>query len=141
MQNKDVPSCCNFIPAPSLEKPEGQLTKTILERLAFTFEISGITLLLMVANVVLGLKGYLLDTYIRTMSWKHFWLTTQDTDHNGDSSEPLKLTLTISMVSLPVQIPRNVLVAQLCPTLRDPWTIACQAPLYMEYSRQEHWSG
>ena len=25
--------------------------------------------------------------------------------------------------------------------LRPPWTVACQAPLSMEYSRQEHWSG
>ena len=22
-----------------------------------------------------------------------------------------------------------------------PWTIACQAPLYMEFSRQEYWGG
>ena len=22
-----------------------------------------------------------------------------------------------------------------------PWTVACQAPLCMEFSRQEHWSG
>ena len=22
-----------------------------------------------------------------------------------------------------------------------PWTVACQAPLYMEFSRQEYWSG
>ena len=22
-----------------------------------------------------------------------------------------------------------------------PWTVACQAPLPMEFSRQEHWSG
>ena len=22
-----------------------------------------------------------------------------------------------------------------------PWTAACQAPLFMEFSRQEHWSG
>ena len=22
-----------------------------------------------------------------------------------------------------------------------PWTVACQAPLSMEFSRQEHWSG
>ena len=22
-----------------------------------------------------------------------------------------------------------------------PWTIACQAPLYMEFSRQKYWSG
>ena len=30
------------------------------------------------------------------------------------------------------------LVAKSCPT---PWTVALQAPLFMESSRQEHWSG
>ena len=28
-----------------------------------------------------------------------------------------------------------------CPTLATQWTIACQAPLSMEFSRQEYWSG
>ena len=32
-------------------------------------------------------------------------------------------------------------VAQMCPTLHSPWTIACKAPLSMEFSRQESWSG
>ena len=42
----------------------------------------------------------------------------------------------------------KVLVAQLCPTLCDlmgyfvtPWIAAHQAPLSMEFSRQEYWSG
>ena len=26
-------------------------------------------------------------------------------------------------------------------TLATPWTVACQAPLSMGFSRQEHWSG
>ena len=30
--------------------------------------------------------------------------------------------------------------AQSCLTLCDPWTVACQAPLSMEFSRQEYWS-
>ena len=34
-----------------------------------------------------------------------------------------------------------VLVAQSCLTVCDPWTVAHQAPLYMEFSRQEYWSG
>ena len=34
-----------------------------------------------------------------------------------------------------------VFVTQSCPTLCDPWIIACQAPLSMESSRQEYWSG
>ena len=32
-------------------------------------------------------------------------------------------------------------VAKLCPTLATPWTVACQAPLCMGFSRQEYWSG
>ena len=31
--------------------------------------------------------------------------------------------------------------AQLCPTLCDPQTVACQAPFPMEFFRQEYWSG
>ena len=33
------------------------------------------------------------------------------------------------------------LVTKLCPTLETSWTIARQAPLFMEFSRQEPWSG
>ena len=35
----------------------------------------------------------------------------------------------------------RVLVAQWCLTLCDPMAVAHQAPLSMELSRQEHWSG
>ena len=34
-----------------------------------------------------------------------------------------------------------VLVAKLCPTLATPWTVALQAPLFMEFSRREYWCG
>ena len=33
------------------------------------------------------------------------------------------------------------LLAKLCWTLAPPWTVAHQAPLSMEFSRQEYWSG
>ena len=33
------------------------------------------------------------------------------------------------------------LIAKLCPTHTTPWTIACQAPVFMGFSRQEYWSG
>ena len=33
------------------------------------------------------------------------------------------------------------LVAKSCPILATPWTVACQAPLSMGFSRQEYWSG
>ena len=32
-------------------------------------------------------------------------------------------------------------VAQLCPTLCNPWTVVHPAPLSMGFSRQEYWSG
>ena len=31
-------------------------------------------------------------------------------------------------------------VAQSCPALGDPWTVAPQAPLSMGFSRREYWS-
>ena len=31
--------------------------------------------------------------------------------------------------------------SQSCLTLCNPWTVACQAPLSMESSRQEYWIG
>ena len=34
-----------------------------------------------------------------------------------------------------------VLVTQLCPTLCDPMDCTRQASLFMEFSRQEYWSG
>ena len=33
------------------------------------------------------------------------------------------------------------LVAKSWPTLLTPWTVACQAPLLMRFSKQEYWSG
>ena len=33
------------------------------------------------------------------------------------------------------------LVTKSCLTLAPLWTVACQAPLSMGFSRQEHWSG
>ena len=33
------------------------------------------------------------------------------------------------------------LVTKSCPTLVTSWTVACQAPLSMGFSRQEYWSG
>ena len=32
------------------------------------------------------------------------------------------------------------LVTKLCPSLLTPWTVACQAPLSLGFSRQEYWS-
>ena len=32
-------------------------------------------------------------------------------------------------------------VAKSCPTLATLWTVACQVPLSMGFSRQEYWSG
>ena len=32
-------------------------------------------------------------------------------------------------------------VAKLCPALVTSWTVACQVPLSMGFSRQEYWSG
>ena len=33
------------------------------------------------------------------------------------------------------------LVAKSFPTLATPWTVACQAPLSMEFPRKDYWNG
>ena len=35
----------------------------------------------------------------------------------------------------------SCLVTKPCPTLVTPWTVACQAPQSMGFSRQEYWNG
>ena len=40
-----------------------------------------------------------------------------------------------------MKVKREREVAQLCPTLKTPWTAAYQAPPSMGFSRQEDWSG
>ena len=40
-----------------------------------------------------------------------------------------------------LRLVNRVLVAQACLTLMTPWIVAHQAPLTMEFSRQEYWSG
>ena len=38
-------------------------------------------------------------------------------------------------------MPISRLLAQLWLSLWTPWSVACQAPLSMEFSRQEYWTG
>ena len=40
----------------------------------------------------------------------------------------------------PLRYHGSGLVAKLCLTLVTPWTIACQAPLSLGFSRQDYWS-
>ena len=44
-------------------------------------------------------------------------------------------------ISVSIYVYMCVLVVQSCLTLWDPMDCACQAPLSMEFSRQEYWSG
>ena len=45
------------------------------------------------------------------------------------------------MKLLPGPVVVSGLVAKSCLILTSPWTVACQAPLSMGFSRQEDWSG
>ena len=63
------------------------------------------------------------------------------------SSEPLASSHTSMLNNTPtnamIVLKAKLLVVQFCPALCDPiaWTIACQAPLSMKFSRQEYWNG
>ena len=58
-------------------------------------------------------------------------------------SHKVLLNGTAEMFNWPCYIYMCMLCAkslQSCLTLCDPMTVACQAPLSMEFSRQEYWS-
>ena len=57
------------------------------------------------------------------------------------SQWPTHLHPVPSTNSNPFPTESEMKVAQLCPTLCDPWTVAHQAPLSMGFSRPEYWSG
>ena len=49
--------------------------------------------------------------------------------------------LTLVPLGLECVLTGGGLVAKLCPTLANPWTVALQVPLSMGFSRQEYWTG
>ena len=56
----------------------------------------------------------------------------------GNSDPTLVFYIRFKMLSV------DFLLRCVCSVLSDsanPWTVACQAPLSMEFSRQEYWSG
>ena len=57
------------------------------------------------------------------------------TEGPGPQPQP-RMTLAASLRKL-----SGGLIAKSCPTLADPWTVVCQAPLSMGFPRQESWSG
>ena len=61
----------------------------------------------------------------------------------GSPRQPSNVTekLLYNIPSLPHWYLLYFLVAKSCPNLCKPWAVACQAPLSMDFPRQEHWSG
>ena len=85
-------------------------------------------------------------THSSTLAWKIPWaeepvslqsIGSQRVGH--DSVTKLSLLLLSSLENVCVCV--CVLVVQSYPTLCDLWTVAHQAPLSMEFSRQEYWTG
>ena len=54
---------------------------------------------------------------------------------------PLWLTKIFCMLLILHNLIGRSLVTKSFPTVAIPWTVACQAPLSMGFSRQEYWSG
>ena len=57
------------------------------------------------------------------------------TDHNFSICFPVMAKICISDESV------KVLIAWSCLTFVTLWPVACQAPVSIEFSRQEYWSG
>ena len=53
----------------------------------------------------------------------------------------MSLIILLLHVGISISVCWVVLVAQSCQIFGTRWTVACQTPLSMGFSRQEHWSG
>ena len=78
---------------------------------------------------------------LRSVDTPHLIPFTSGSDHEGShfstsGTLPFLLNLVLHLYTV-----SESEVAQSCPTLCDPWTVAHQAPPSMGFSRQEYWSG
>ena len=76
--------------------------------------------------------------------WLSFLINYRDKSDNFENSANLTFQLKVNCNNLffkQVVVVVGGLVTESCPTLATPWTVAHQAPLSMEFSRQEYWSG
>ena len=53
----------------------------------------------------------------------------------------MKTEFQLLMLSIPLPVDFIIHLKCVCPLLAIPWTAAPQAPLSMEFSSQEYWSG
>ena len=53
-----------------------------------------------------------------------------------ESPEKIKINYTSIKINMACG-----LVSESCPTFLTPWTLVCQAPLSMGFSRQQYWNG
>ena len=87
-------------------------------------------------EVTEGQSGQL--TYPKAHSWEQQWNLNLVLFYSKTACFPVVVTVLYSFYWFCLQM-SACLVAQLCPTLCDP--TAHEAPLSMEFSQQEHWSG
>ena len=94
-----------------------------------------------VITVLNTVKQLLAETeYCSPTSWTIicYWLN----GHRTESNDIHRYTCTFQIKSVesnPHERKRDS--GKSCPTLATLWTVACQAPLSMGFSRQEYWSG
>ena len=69
------------------------------------------------------------------------WLKLHLGSQNLSSDEIFQICYVYLITSFAFDNGGGGLVAKSCPTLVTPWTVACQAPPSMRFSRQEYWSG
>ena len=92
-----------------------------------------------------GGKSYLCES---TLTQRSQALNTGLQSRTDNSDPTRKSGLSHCIITLPPSalVSRPIkggagLVTKSCPTLAIPWTVACQAPLLMGFSRQEYWNG
>ena len=77
-------------------------------------------------------------THSSILAWRILW-TEELRRLQSVGSQGTTVTSLPTSSHLPPPLP--ALTWQLCPLFATLWTVVCQVPLFMEFSRQEYWSG
>ena len=87
------------------------------------------------------IASFKLEKSHHSQEWEWFPVQQRAGERREEWSEPRKGSRGSEKTDPAPQALLLLSVIQSCPTLCDPWTVACQAPLSMGFPRQQYWSG
>ena len=89
----------------------------------------------------MGFHTLLLFCLVMIMAWPSIWIVLDVSSKSVLTFYLIWCLIIRGKIAAVLRLKVEVFVAQLCRLFATLWTVACQTPLSMEFSRQEYWMG